>query len=72
MAFLDVADKSDPNNQLRVFCIRIGDKLAYKLILSDILGECDMRRLALMGFFMLGVEYANDVRQALSEAAALD
>jgi hypothetical protein len=71
---LDQADKSDPMNQLHVYSLKIGETLAYKLNFTNavvsLAGEREFRRMALMAAFMLGVEHAAEIRDAIAAERA--
>jgi len=68
---LDEADKSDPENQIRVYCLKIGKRLAYKMTFSGGMGDDDIRRLALMGALVIGVEHGAEIRDAIAKERAV-
>ena len=63
---LTEADKSDPQNQLRVYTFQIGDRLAYKVMFTEDIGDKDIGKLALMAALMLGVEHHAEIRDAIA------
>ena len=68
-SILREADKSDPNNQLRCYGVRIGEKLAFRLTFLDTVGTEEERdRMALMAFLLLGAEHGAEIRDAIVAA----
>jgi hypothetical protein len=63
---LDGPDKSDPDNKLRVYCIRIGKTLAFRAVFAaGIVGDEDVPRLALLAAMMIGAEHGAEIRDAI-------
>jgi hypothetical protein len=66
MQVLEDADKTDPENRLRVYCLRIGKRLAYKMTFSAAVGsDSDIRRLAFMAIAQLCLEHGAEIKNSL-------
>lgn len=69
VCILNEADKSDPANQLRVFTVRIGERLAYKVTLTAQCGdEREILKLGFLALFMTAVDNAAEIRDAIAAA----
>ena len=66
---LEDADKSDPEGALSVYCLRVGDELAYRIVMRrEAMPLLDQRRCALLAAMMIGVEHGDEIRAAIASA----
>jgi hypothetical protein len=68
---LDEADKSDPENQLRVYVLKIGETLAYRVVIAaGLVANEDVPRMALLAAMMIGAEHGAEIRDAIAAERA--
>ncbi len=66
--YLGEADAADPLNQLRTLTVRIADRLAYKVVLTDAASMPEHDRLLLLigALFGVGVDQSAEIRDAIA------
>jgi hypothetical protein len=63
---LEELDKSDPDGKTRVYCIGIGDTLAYRIVMNAEMAPVeDQRRIALLAAMMIGMDHGTEIRDAI-------